>query len=250
MSSRPGSSGDPRPPRDYHTPQLDDEIADLQKAIDSLAERAGLGAGGPIIELPFMYTLDLACPTPAPTVRQLFSRLYLPQLRNFKFRGTSDFYKPGRNANLDGIGLESLDINLRCFSQTSLIEFLRRLLSTVREFKIGHFDNFEVFDDEILQTFIPSLNFHTPSCPGLQVLEIEDRRCCFFSDRTLLRFIQSRTLTPVVIYFARPMQFDVRGAAGFDPEWDSSQPHVRVACSVSLLSLGGPGGKPIRHDQH
>ncbi|KAJ7689574.1 hypothetical protein B0H17DRAFT_1011977 [Mycena rosella] len=184
----------------------------------------------PIIELPFLHTLDLECPTPSSTVtvRQLFARLSLPQLRNLRFRGLSDTIPPPPgaldNVNSDTVSdapllsavaprLESLDVNMGLFSKASFLGFLRELPPTVCELRISHFRRrYGIFDDQILESLIPSSDFSAFCCPGLQVLEINDRRCCSFSDETLLRFIKSRTraLKRVVIRFSRDMQLDIR----------------------------------------
>ncbi|KAJ6573540.1 hypothetical protein DFH09DRAFT_1152067 [Mycena vulgaris] len=172
--------------------------------------------GEPVLELPFLHTLDLQCVgTLSTTVRQLFSHLSFPQLQHFKLRGSSDLDDSVSYSLFHTAAprIESLDLNIELFSKQSLAAFFRGLSPTIRQIDLHEFPIRwrevlpDIFDDEILTALIPSPDLPTPCCPGLQALEIN--YCCSFSDEALLRFIKSRTLERVVVRFARDMQLDI-----------------------------------------
>ncbi|KAJ7689566.1 hypothetical protein B0H17DRAFT_1066176 [Mycena rosella] len=167
----------------------------------------------PIIELPFLHTLDLECPTPSSTVTISRTFRYYPPPPGALDNVNSDTVSDAPLLSAVAPRLESLDVNMGLFSKASFLGFLRGLPPTVCELRISHFRRrYGIFDDQILESLIPSSDFSAFCCPGLQVLEINDRRCCSFSDETLLRFIKSRTrvLKRVVIRFSRDMQLDIR----------------------------------------
>ncbi|KAJ7441698.1 hypothetical protein FB451DRAFT_1569160 [Mycena latifolia] len=128
----------------------------------------------PVLELAFLHTLDLDCGN-FQAVCRLFGWVSFPQLQNLKLRGISDI------ANMSCVRflataplIEKLDIINGGFSKLFLASFLRDLPPTLREFNISR--DFSVdftgygdpsFNDEILESFIPSVNFPTPCCPGL-----------------------------------------------------------------------------------
>ncbi|KAJ7443021.1 hypothetical protein FB451DRAFT_1437980 [Mycena latifolia] len=142
---------------------------------------------------------------------RLFGGVSFPQLRNLKLRGMSD------NENMPHVGflataplIEKLEITDGGFSKLFLASFLRELPPTLRELNISSdvtgYDNGS-FDDEILESLSPSVDFPTPCCPGLQALEIQYSSA--ISDEALLRFLRSRTLKRVVIRFNRAMELDI-----------------------------------------
>ncbi|KAJ7432587.1 hypothetical protein FB451DRAFT_1377212 [Mycena latifolia] len=169
----------------------------------------------PVLELSFLHTLDLGCGT-FQAVCRLFGCVSFPQLRNLKLRGISD------NENMADVRflataplIEKLEIINGEFSKLFLASFLRELPFTLRELNISvdfsvdfpGYDN-PSFDDEVLESFSPSVDFPTPCCLGLQVLEIQ--YYCTISDKALVRFLKSRTLKRVVICFHRAMEHDIR----------------------------------------
>ncbi|KAJ7442977.1 hypothetical protein FB451DRAFT_1376808 [Mycena latifolia] len=171
--------------------------------IDDPDDIVSSGLENPILELSFLHTLDLACGT-VQAVCRLFGSVSFPQLRNLKLRGVSD------NENMPYVRflataplIERLEIINGWLSKLFLASFLRDLPPTLRELNIS----IESFDDEILESFSPSVDLPTPCCPGLQVLEIQ--YYCAISDKALLRFLKSRTLKRVVIRFDRAMELDI-----------------------------------------
>ncbi|KAJ7442995.1 hypothetical protein FB451DRAFT_1057190, partial [Mycena latifolia] len=170
------------------------------------------GLEDPILELSFLHTFDLAYGT-VQAASRLFGWVSFPHLRNLKLRGRSDdenmpYVRFLATAPL----IEKLDITDEQLSKLFLASFLRELPPTLRELNISkdfssYYEN-PSFDDEILDSFIPSVDFPSPCCPGLQALEI--RYSCAISDKALLRFLKSRTLKRVVICFDRVMELDIR----------------------------------------
>ncbi|KAJ7442982.1 hypothetical protein FB451DRAFT_1105393 [Mycena latifolia] len=161
------------------------------------------GLENPILELSFLHTLDLACGT-VQAVCRLFGWVSFPQLRNLKLRGVSE------NENMPYVRflataplIERLEIIHGWLSKLFLASFLRDLPPNLHELHIS----MESFDDEILESFSPSVDLPTPCCPGLQALEIQ--YACTISDNALLRFLKSRTLKRVVIRFDRAMELDI-----------------------------------------
>ncbi|KAJ7442993.1 hypothetical protein FB451DRAFT_95934 [Mycena latifolia] len=142
--------------------------------------------------------------------------------------------------------IEKLDIINGGFSQLFLASFLRELPPTLRELNISRDINLGFpgygnpsFNDEILESFIPSVNFPTPCCPGLQALEIQ--YFCVISDKALLRFLKSRTLKRVVICFDRAMELDIH------PElqsWVQNGLHLELAYHPPMQSFSPWEGLP------
>ncbi|KAJ6472795.1 hypothetical protein DFH09DRAFT_1380348 [Mycena vulgaris] len=180
----------------------------------------------PILELPFLHTLAVECfGTPSTTILPLFNRLSFPQLRSLTLRGIGrddpTLYGPFFAA---APRIESLDLTTELFTKTSLTDFLRGIPHTIREIKINAAKTysdvpFNILDDEIIELLVPSSEFPTPCCVGLEVLEIT--KGCYFSDDTLLRLIESRTLKRLIVHFAREMEHDIR-------------PHVRSGLDIEL----------------
>ncbi|KAJ6573537.1 hypothetical protein DFH09DRAFT_1152060 [Mycena vulgaris] len=183
------------------------------------------GVREPGLELSFLHTLHLQYyDSYSNTVRLLFSHLFLPQLRHLKLHGNYIYDDDGAVISYGPFltaapHIESLELTTEQFSTKSFADFLRELPPTILKLKLSAYgnqpppwdrvnDEYGVFDDEILESLIPSPDFPTPCCPGLHVLEITHG--CYFSDETLLRFIKSRTLQRVFIRFAREMQVDIR----------------------------------------
>ncbi|KAJ6472791.1 hypothetical protein DFH09DRAFT_1219374 [Mycena vulgaris] len=175
-----------------------------------------------ILELPFLHTLAVECfGKPSTTLLPLFNRLSLPQLRSLTLCGTGrddpTLYGPSSYGPFFAAAprIESLEFTTKLFSETSLTDFLRGIPHTIREIKINAVSAYSegpsnILDDEIIELLIPSSEFPTTThcCPGLQVLEINT--ACYFSEDTLLRFIESRTLKCLIVHFAREMERDVR----------------------------------------
>ncbi|KAJ7234000.1 hypothetical protein C8J57DRAFT_1381455 [Mycena rebaudengoi] len=174
--------------------------------------------GNSIVELPLLETLSIeSVGIPALTVRTLFSRLSLPGLRHFDFRGRSE--------NGDSLGpflaastrLESVDIDTETFSQKSLIELLRDLPPSLRRLQITdrvhRWGAEEVLNDAVMAVLTPSPSRPVPCCPALRELNIP--QCRAFSDEALSGFIRGRlaaeprTLKRVEARFNRDMQVDV-----------------------------------------
>ncbi|KAJ7437737.1 hypothetical protein FB451DRAFT_1450335 [Mycena latifolia] len=174
----------------------------------------------PVIEIPFLHTLDLTClGNLSSTVRRLFGCLSLPQLRIFKLGATFEQHPRAEStssmadARLLAVAprLEILQLTIRKLSsKMALSDFLRRLPPTlctieIYPFCIPGFSEvlFEIvpLDDEVLESFILSPNFPT-SC--LRTLEVQYP--CSFSDDLLLRFIKLPALERVVMDFTQDMQ--------------------------------------------
>ncbi|KAJ7443020.1 hypothetical protein FB451DRAFT_1376845 [Mycena latifolia] len=169
------------------------------------------GLEEPVLELLFLHTLDLGC-NAFQTVYRLFGWVSFPQLRNLQLRGMSDDENMLYVRFLAAAPLiEKLEISNIWFSKLFLASFLRELPPTLRQLNISvdipAYANLS-FDDEILESFSPSIDLPTPCCPGLQALEIQ--YSCAISDKALLRFLKSRTLKRVVICFDRAMELDIR----------------------------------------
>ncbi|KAJ7441694.1 hypothetical protein FB451DRAFT_1377179 [Mycena latifolia] len=189
-----------------HCPQLQT----CRLPVRDLPDIVSNGLDEPVLELSLLHTLDLDCDT-FQTVCHLFSWASFPQLRNLKLHGISN------NENMSYVRflataplIEKLDITHGQFSKPFLASFLRELPSTLRELNISLQPGAgnPSFDDEILESFSPSVSFPNPCCPGLQALEIQ--YYCAISDKALLRFLKSRTLKRVVICFGRAMELDIR----------------------------------------
>ncbi|KAJ6573479.1 hypothetical protein DFH09DRAFT_1457540 [Mycena vulgaris] len=167
------------------------------------------------LELSFLHTLDIKC---FGTLNLVFTpphllyRVSFPQLRHFKFRG---LHTDGDVSYAQFLAatphLETLDLNIEALTRSSLPEFFRGLPPTIRKLKFIDFSTYragtDVFNEDILALLTG------PCCPSLQELHIDN--CCFFSDKDLLHFINSRmtaglpTLKRVEIKFHRKIQVDI-----------------------------------------
>ncbi|KAJ6578677.1 hypothetical protein DFH09DRAFT_1077607 [Mycena vulgaris] len=156
----------------------------------------------PTLELSFLHTLNVECSgTLSTTVQQMFARLFLPQLRHFKLRGTANHeetipYAPGPLVAAAPC-IESLNMNVELFSKSALVDFIHGLPPTVLEIRYTKMHQAKIFEDLVmLESLISSPDSPTP-CSGLQVLELN--QFCPFSDDVVLRFLKSRTLKRVVL---------------------------------------------------
>ncbi|KAJ6573533.1 hypothetical protein DFH09DRAFT_1032412 [Mycena vulgaris] len=193
------------------------QLRTCRLAVDFAPEN-GNRIGEPNLELSFLHTLDIKYyGNFSNTVGELFTHLFLPQLRHLKLRGALNYADEISYSPLSAAAplIESLELGLELFSRPSLADFLREIPPTVREISIVARDpdprsviEDSFFDDEMLESLTPSPDLPTPRCPGLQVLEIDHP--CSFSDEALLRFIKSRMLTRVVLRLGREMEFDLR----------------------------------------
>ncbi|KAJ6573501.1 hypothetical protein DFH09DRAFT_1457623 [Mycena vulgaris] len=170
----------------------------------------------PILELPFLHTLAVECfETPSTTILPLFDRLSFPQLRSLTLRGRIGYNDSTLYGPLFAAAprIESLDLTTELFSKTSLADLIRGIPHTIREIKINAVDVYSegpsnILDDEIIELLMPSSEFPAPCCAGLEVLEIN--KGYYFSDDTLLRLIESRTLKHLILHFAREKERDIR----------------------------------------
>ncbi|KAJ7437758.1 hypothetical protein FB451DRAFT_1450368, partial [Mycena latifolia] len=198
------------------------QLRTCQLSIADAPNHPSSGLGEPVIEIPFLHTLDLTClGNLSLTVRQLFGCLSLPQLRAFKLGATFERH-PGvestssiANARLIAAAprLEILQLTIhKLSSKTALSELLRGLPPTLRKIDICPFrvpgfseDLFEIvpLDDEVLESFIPSPDFPT-SCSSLQELEI--KYPCSVSEDVLLHLVKLPALKRVIMDFTQDMQ--------------------------------------------
>ncbi|KAJ7090835.1 hypothetical protein B0H15DRAFT_837055 [Mycena belliarum] len=196
------------------------------------------GFGESVLELS-LRTLDLECRTPSLTLGRLFRRLFLPQMLALRLQGEfmdKGAARPTIYAPLIAAAprLERLEISLELLSKSSLVYLLHELPSTLREIQISRYtrdaaagDN-HILDDEVLECLIAPPDFPATRCRGLQVLEMRNSYC-FFSDKTLLSFLESRpTLKRVSLSFRRAKEVDV-GA--------KLQPSIRNGLQLDLKYL-------------
>ncbi|KAJ7433923.1 hypothetical protein FB451DRAFT_1312988 [Mycena latifolia] len=174
----------------------------------------------PTIVCAFLHTLDLwVSGLPSLTFHHLFSRLSPPELRDLTLSGYSD--DPARISHTTGFlatapCIESLNIDLHLFSESSLSEFFRGLPPTIQDLRITEYSSGEsiLLDDNLLVALISPPDLHGPYFSGLKQLEMRGCRSC--SDEAVLQFIKTgistRTLAAsarVSISFSRPMQVDI-----------------------------------------
>ncbi|KAJ7090874.1 hypothetical protein B0H15DRAFT_248071 [Mycena belliarum] len=173
------------------------------------------------IECAFLQTLELECVFPAFTLREMFSRLALPDLRHFKLRG----YCPEESQRMLSFSylfdasqrLESLDISTDTFMKDSLLELFRSLPPTMLQLQISHAwspSGVHPLNDDALAVLTPPLDDPAPTCPALRDLILV--RCDALSDTALVRFVESRMasthcsrLKRVQIQFTRQRQLDL-----------------------------------------
>ncbi|KAJ7762553.1 hypothetical protein B0H16DRAFT_1368751, partial [Mycena metata] len=164
----------------------------------------------PIIELPFLHTLELHCvQNMGPTISFLLERISSPKLCSFTIRGYMETHYPGSLAPFFARSgsLETLEIDSMAFSKASLIESLLALPPTIRRLGIHNLSNRWAMSappslaDETLEALIPELQI-----PGLQDLFIS--HCTNITDEALLRFITARMSDPHSILLRIEVQFD------------------------------------------
>ncbi|KAJ7624569.1 hypothetical protein FB45DRAFT_923710 [Roridomyces roridus] len=174
------------------------------------------------------------------TMRQLFARLSLPGLREFRLTGVNSLQPEDPMRYLTPFlaaapFLESLQVSGDIFSQNVLIDFLRGLRALERL----TLDHSSYLTDE----FLDQLAGPEPRCPDLRAIVAKD---CAFSDAAVLRFITSRMtardgnrLEQFELYFGYDMlvtsRLDVR--AGI-------QPLVDAGHTPPVLRLDYPAPRP------
>ncbi|KAJ7782578.1 hypothetical protein DFH07DRAFT_791200 [Mycena maculata] len=151
--------------------------------------------GGTIIECPLLNTLELSCiGIPAITLRRMFNRLSLPELRHFKLRGDSDPDSPHLLSFSSFLAvstrLESVDIWTNTFSGASLVELLRGLPPTIVRLNITHIWAGPITLDEDILVILTASDNLPPCCPALRELLLS--QCRDLSDAALMRFINCR----------------------------------------------------------
>ncbi|KAJ7499950.1 hypothetical protein FB451DRAFT_1207060 [Mycena latifolia] len=183
------------------------------------------GHFSPSVELRFLRSLHIVSGiSQSSGMRQMFSRLSLPELRHFDFRRRSDSDGEVSFATLLAASprFESLQIETDSLTKTTLLSLLRRLPPTTHTLHIADTINIwgapgmDIIDDEFIEALTPSPDHPTASCPRLRELHII--QCSGgLSDAALLHFITSRvtvqpspTLKRVNIHFNREMQVDIR----------------------------------------
>ncbi|KAF7376643.1 hypothetical protein MSAN_00081100 [Mycena sanguinolenta] len=203
-----------------------------------------------IVECPFLHTIDLGCfGNPLRTAGWLLSRLSLPDLRDFKFRGSqlqqaeiaSTELLLSSLASSNRLGSIGLDSAVFSNSKAVLIHFLLGLPPTVQRLEMTETmhasrRSIYLFDDGVMEVLNASLGA-TTACPVLQELVIN--RCYTVSDTALLSFVRSRqpTLKRVRVAFDREMQIDILPAL---------QPSTQAGLDISLtyITLPPPSFSP------
>ncbi|KAJ7499941.1 hypothetical protein FB451DRAFT_47903 [Mycena latifolia] len=180
------------------------------------------------VELQFLHSLHVVAGIfQTSTIRQMFGRLSLPELRDFDFRGRADSDGEFSFAALLATStcLESLKIDLKIDTDTtkaSFISLVRSLSPTVQHLCISDTIHMwanpalSIADDDLIALLTPSTEHPIASCPRLEELQITQGLCAF-SDAALVRFITGRmtvepspTLKRVNVQFNREMQADIR----------------------------------------
>ncbi|KAJ7499962.1 hypothetical protein FB451DRAFT_1207089 [Mycena latifolia] len=185
------------------------------------------GHFSPFVELRSLRSLHIVSGiSQSSTLRQMFSRLSLPELRHFDFRGRSDSDGEVSFASLLATSprFESLRIETDSLTKTTLLSLLRGLPPTTHTLRIADTINIwgapgmDIIDDDFIEALTPSPGHPAASCPRLRELHIT--QCSGgLSDTALLYFIMSRmtvelppTLKRVNIHFNREMQVDIQPA--------------------------------------
>jgi hypothetical protein len=199
----------------------------------------------PIVELPFLHTLDVYCVRHGAPVVSFLERLLLPKLRDFSFLG----YATGHHDNSPSFSLaaffaratrmETIGIDSNTFSKFALLESLRGLPPTIQRLAIhdkevtawGLPPETGSLDDDALAVLTP-----TSGCPALQHFSID--HCTGISDAALLRFLTAKmagesctALTHVDIQFDRTMALDIL---------PSLEPFIETGRNVSITHLQSP----------
>ncbi|KAJ6588670.1 hypothetical protein B0H19DRAFT_214551 [Mycena capillaripes] len=167
----------------------------------------------PVVELPFLHTLELDFGNIISMVPQLLERLSLPELRTFTLHGQADLENPFSLAPFFTFWthLESLNIDSNTFSKSTMLDSVRNLPSSLRQLSIrdiisGVQPEFFPLDDDVLAVL-------ASGCPALETLLMN--YCWTISDTALLHFISARmteeycTNLKLCITFCRRMTLDI-----------------------------------------
>ncbi|KAF7376626.1 hypothetical protein MSAN_00079400 [Mycena sanguinolenta] len=178
-----------------------------------------------VVQCSFLHTVKLYClDNPLHTADRLLSRLWLPDLRNFKLGGfycrhahTIESAEFLLSSLANYTRLESISIDSVLFSKVELAHFLLGLPSPVLRLEIAEplpvpgrptFPGHDTLDDGVMEVLDASFEGPTP-CPALEELVITT--CRAVSDKALLRFVKARlpTLRYVHVAFERERQFEI-----------------------------------------
>ncbi|KAJ6588665.1 hypothetical protein B0H19DRAFT_1226429 [Mycena capillaripes] len=167
----------------------------------------------PVVELSFLHTLELDFGNIISMVPQLLERLSLPELRTFTLHGQADLENPFSLAPFFTFWthLESLNIDSNTFSKSTMLDSVRHLPASLRQFSIrdiisGVQPEFLSLDDDVLAVL-------ASGCPALETLLMN--HCWTISDTALLHFISARmieecpTKLKLYITFCRRMKLDI-----------------------------------------
>ncbi|KAF8138033.1 hypothetical protein K438DRAFT_1880989 [Mycena galopus ATCC 62051] len=184
------------------------------------------------VELPLVHTFAIhSISHEYSGVTVLLNHLSLPGLRNFTYLGSSQ-NPPALSDFFEGLTcLESVDIDINIFPNTSLMETLSSLPRTIQRLRVrdnrgGRGNSPRYLDDNTLEFFTSPAHV-----PALEDLFIDHG--VGISEAAVLRFITARmgktrnTLKRVDIHFTRQM--------GLDSDiMPSLQPFIERGLSVSL----------------
>ncbi|KAJ7655673.1 hypothetical protein DFH06DRAFT_1200693 [Mycena polygramma] len=196
----------------------------------------------PVIELPFLHTLDLRCASYViPAVTLLLGRLSLPRLHDFTFcgpKGHRDQESPSlTDFFMRTTCLEILDIDCSIFSKSSLLENLRVFPSTIRRLAVRDLpagrESQRGFGDDALSVLTPASQPGTFVCPALRHFSI--KHTCV-SDEALLRFITARMNSPRTLTHVA-CNFDRRVTVNILP---SLEQFIQTGLDVSLNYIEPP----------
>ncbi|KAJ7933941.1 hypothetical protein B0H13DRAFT_2650413 [Mycena leptocephala] len=210
-----------------------------------------------IAECPVLQTfqVNLRCHGPALDVTgRLLSRLSLPDLRDFALSGRGVLTDSTADSLVSSLAasarLESISVDSQLFSKSSLMDFLRGLLPTVKRLHLVDIWRragvvVATLDDDVLGALNMSPD-HPSFCPALQELAITS--CRSISDEALFHFIISRipTLKRVVAQFDREKQVDILPdlQSFVDDGLKVSITHISVALPRFSPWLGLPDDAP------
>ncbi|KAJ7769911.1 hypothetical protein B0H16DRAFT_1881754 [Mycena metata] len=168
----------------------------------------------PVVELPFLHTLELRNRAYFPTasIPFILECLSAPNLRRLILGGAAleiENTHPLPRFLTVSTCLEELDVDIHSISASSLPESIRSLSDTLQRLVIrrGFSLSQPDFDDDTLDLLVPAAPGRAFCCPALNTLMIEGSR---ISDPALLRFITARmemdggsTLQKVLLHFDR-----------------------------------------------
>ncbi|KAJ6616655.1 hypothetical protein B0H10DRAFT_2036413 [Mycena sp. CBHHK59/15] len=126
----------------------------------------------------------------------MFSRLVMPELKHFYFRGRTDTNDPLSLASFlaTATRLDTLNIDTESFTPSSLVELLRSLPPSMQRLRITdrvhRMSAAGVLNDDALAILTPSPSDAAPCCPALRELHVSES--CTISDEAFLRFITAR----------------------------------------------------------